>query len=284
VTGLIVYAYVATPWLNNLRNQAVAFVAPFYEIADLPRDLKDWSRTRFISRDQLVQENEALRSELLIHQRKLQQLVFLVAENTRLRQLLNSADMLNQRVLVADIVGVAPDPGVHKVLINRGREDGVYAGQPVVDAFGLVGQVVNVSAGHSLVLMITDASHAIPVQINRNGVRLIAEGQGSLRELGLRHVDATVDIQAGDLLVSSGLGDVYPPGYPVATITSVRFDTGKPFAEVVAEPQAQLDRNRHLLLVFAEKPTVTDVIPLRPLDKVAPANLDALDEAFDVAP
>nr|WP_082353983.1 rod shape-determining protein MreC [Marinagarivorans algicola] len=253
VSAVLVGLFVATPFLQGARDKAVGLAAPFYKFADLPRDIAEWSRTRLISRDELIQKNEALRSELLVHQRKLQQLAFLAAENTRLRQLLNSADNLNHRVLVADLVGVAPDPNIHKVFINRGSDDGVYVGQPVVDATGLIGQVVNVSSNDSVVLLISDTSHAIPVQINRNGVRLIAEGRGSVFELGLRHVPSTLDIKEGDLLVSSGLGDIYPAGYPVATVQKITYDPGRPFAEVVAIPKAQLNRNRHVLLVFANK-------------------------------
>ena len=260
LSALLIYAFIATPWLNNTRNRALAFVAPFYHITDIPRKLNEWGHARLISRDQLIQENESLRSDLLVHQRKLQQLAFLAAENTRLRQLLNSADTINQRVLVADLIGVAPDPSIHKVFINRGTDDGVYIGQPVVDAFGLIGQVVNVSPSDSAVLLISDTSHAIPVQINRNGERLIAEGRGSVFELGLRHVPTTLDIQEGDLLVSSGLGQIYPAGYPVATVQKITHDPGRPFAEVTAVPKAQLNRNRHVLLVFAteqKRPNLT---------------------------
>lgn len=252
LTAVLVGLFVTTPFLEGARNQAVGFAEPFYRLADLPRNLREWSRTRLIGRDTLIQENERLRSELLVHQRKLQQLAFLAAENTRLRQLLNSADTLNQRVLVADLIGVAPDPNIHKVFINRGTDDGVYIGQPVVDAYGLIGQVVNVAASSSAVLLISDTSHAIPVQINRNGVRLIAEGRGSVFELGLRHVSSTLDIQEGDLLVSSGLGEIYPAGYPVATVDKITYDPGRPFADVIARPKAQLNRNRHVLLVFAD--------------------------------
>lgn len=254
LTTVLVGLFVTTPFLEGARNKAVGVAEPFYRLADLPRNLREWSRTRLIGRDTLIQENERLRSELLVHQRKLQQLAFLAAENTRLRQLLNSADTLNQRVLVADLMGVAPDPNIHKVFINRGTNDGVYIGQPVVDAYGLIGQVVNASSSSSAVLLISDTSHAIPVQINRNGVRLIAEGRGSVFELGLRHVSSTLDIQEGDLLVSSGLGEIYPAGYPVATVEKITYDPGKPFADVIARPNAQLNRNRHVLLVFADNP------------------------------
>ena len=154
------------------------------------------------------------------------------------------------KVLVAELMGISPDPLTHEVIIDRGRRDGVYRGQAVLDAFGLMGQVVEVHPSSSRVLLITDNSHALPVQINRNGVRAVAEGTGDLNRLRLRHVSNTTDIRAGDLLISSGLGERYPAGYPVAEVEEVVRDPGQSFATVIARPKAQLDRSRHVLLVF----------------------------------
>lgn len=244
----LIYSY--TDWFDGLRQRLVDLNFPLYWITDIPSDVGEWSEERFASKSELREENEGLRTEVLILKRKLQQMAALTAENTRLRQLLNSADTIEDRVLVAELVGVSPDPMRHKVMINRGRADDVYEGQPVVDAFGLVGQVVDVAERSSMVLLITDSSHALPVQINRNGVRLVVEGQGDLFELQLRYVSNTLDVQEGDLLVTSGLGRRFPPGYPVALIESVTYDPGRPFATVVARPMAELNRNRHVLLVF----------------------------------
>jgi len=124
-----------------------------------------------------------------------------------------------------------------------------------LDADGLMGQIVEVSAGTSRALLITDATHSIPVQVNRNGVRAIAEGTGSLGELEVRHVSANTDIETGDLLVTSGLGGRFPGGYPVAVVTAIERDPGRMFARVVARPNAALDRSRHVLLVFAPEST-----------------------------
>lgn len=197
-----------------------------------------------------MSENAALKSELLVHQRKLQQMAALVAENVRLKQLLNSAEMVDDQVLIAELIGVSPDPTRHSVLINRGANDGVYVGQAVLDAQGLMGQVTQVASSTARVLLITDSSHALPVQVNRNGVRTVAEGVGDLYRLRLRHVATTVDIHEGDLLVSSGLGGRFPVGYPVATVVAIEERPGQPFTEVMVEPKAELDRSRYLLLVF----------------------------------
>ena len=206
-----------------------------------------------MSRAKLIHERQALRTENLILAHKLQLNVALEAENFRLRQLLNASDAVQTKVLIGEIIGVAPDPQVHKVLINRGTDEGVYEGQAVLDAFGLMGQVVEVGKSQSLALLITDTTHAIPVQVNRNGVRLVADGIGSLDSLILRHVANTVDIKVGDLLVSSGLGLVFPLGYPVAEVTEVIIDPAQPFARVKAKPRAQMNRSRHILLVFEDR-------------------------------
>lgn len=247
---LIAVLYVYTSVFDGLKQKASDFTFPLFWLTNAPSEVAEWSEQNTRSREELLSENESLQTEVLVLKRKLQQMASLIAENTRLRQLLNSADSLDDQVLVAEFVGISPDPLKHKVMINRGSVDGVYEGQPVVDAFGLVGQVVEVAKRTSSVLLITDTSHALPVQINRNGLRLVAEGQGNLAELQLRFVSSTMDVQEGDLLVTSGLGRRFPPRYPVAVIDKVVHDPGKPFATVSAKPMAELNRNRHVLLVF----------------------------------
>jgi rod shape-determining protein MreC len=248
-----IYSY--TGVFSGVRQKVSDFTFPLYWITDVPGEVGRWAQQRFVPKEDLLEENGALRTEVLVLKRKLQQMAALTAENTRLRQLLNSADTIEDRVLVAELIGVSPDPVKHKIMINRGSDDGVYVGQPVVDAFGLVGQVVEAGKSTSMVLLITDATHALPVQVNRNGIRLVAEGQGNLFELQLRFVSNTTDVQAGDLLVTSGLDQRFPPGYPVAMVESVTYDPGKPFVTVIARPMAELNRNRHVLLVFDRNPS-----------------------------
>ena len=247
---VIALIYSKTDWFSGVRQRVSDFTVPLYWLTDVPSEMARWSEDRLASKMDLQEENKTLRTEVLVLKRKLQQMASLTAENTRLRQLLNSADTIEDRVLVAELIGISPDPMKHQVMINRGTIDGVYIGQPVVDAYGLVGQVVEAGRHTGRVLLITDSSHALPVQINRNGIRLVAEGQGDLFELQLRFVSSTMDIQEGDLLVTSGLGQRFPPGYPVALVEQVSHDPGKPFATVTARPMAELNRNRHVLLVF----------------------------------
>lgn len=246
----LILASLYTPWLKDIRQKLNFLAVPFYQFADAPRRLSDWADTAFASDKDLRLENERLRSELLIHQRKLLQMAALAAENVRLRQLLNARDMLQDKVLIAELIGVSPNPLSHVVIVNRGTRDGVYENQPVLDAFGLMGQVIEVDENSSRVLLISDATHAIPVQVNRNGVRAIAEGTGDLNRLNLRHVSINADIREGDMLVSSGLGERFPVGYPVAEVEQVVRNSGQAFARVIARPMARLDRSRHVLLVF----------------------------------
>lgn len=246
----LIFISIYTNWLTPVRQQLSVLAVPFYKLTDIPGRLNQWRESTFVSRRDLVLENETLKTELLIHQRKLQQMAALAAENVRLRQLMNATDILQDSVLVAELIGVSPNPLSHTVVINRGANEGVFEGQPVLDAFGLMGQVIEVSEHSSRALLISDATHAIPVQVNRNGVRAIAEGTGDLNRLRLRHVSNTTDIREGDLLVSSGLGKRFPVGYPVAEVESIARDPGQAFATVIARPMARLDRSRHVLLVF----------------------------------
>lgn len=223
---------------------------PIYWVANLPARFSAWTDTHIQSRSHLVEENERLQRENLILQGRSQQMASLQAENVRLRALLNSSALLRDDVLVAELIGVSPDPERLQLLLNKGERDGVFVGQPLIDADGLMGQVVEVSSGSSRALLITDVTHSVPVQVNRNGVRAIAEGTGALGSLEVRHVSSTTDIQPGDLLVTSGLGGRFPEGYPVAVVKEVERDPGEAFARVVATPSAALDRTRHVLLVF----------------------------------
>ena len=250
--------------LQSTRSALDILGAPIYWVADLPLRLRDWGEEHVQSRAQLLEENERLSRENLVLQGRSQQMAALQAENVRLRALLNSTAMLRDDVLVAELVGISPDPVRHQLVLNKGTVDGVFVGQPLIDAGGLMGQIAEVSPASSRALLITDATHSIPVQVNRNGVRAIAEGTGSLGALEIRHVSATTDIRIGDLLETSGLGGRFPGGYPVAVVIAIERDPGQMFAHVVARPSAALDRSRHVLLVFAtqeaETPQLRDAV------------------------
>lgn len=249
-TLALVLVDVFTPWLKPVKAQLSSVSIPFYWLTNIPKRIGEWGNHNLVTREQLLKENQSLKQELLILQSKLQGLASVTTENVRLRELMNSAEMVAERVLVAELIGVSSDPLIHKVIINKGSRDNVYVGQPLLDAEGLMGQVVEVGPMISQVLLVTDSSHALPVEINRNGVRAVVEGTGDLQKLALRHVSNTVDVREGDLIVSSGLGDRFPRGYPVGRVTSVIRNPGKPFADIEVEPMAHLNRSRHVLLVF----------------------------------
>jgi rod shape-determining protein MreC len=253
-TVLVVSLITADLRFNSLeatRSLLDTLGTPVYWVADLPLRFSDWTDKHVQSRWQLAEDNERLQRENLVLQGRSQQMASLQAENVRLRALLNSTALLRDDVLVAELVGISPDPVRHQLVLNKGENDGVFIGQPLIDADGLMGQVVEVSASTSRVLLLTDATHSIPVQVNRNGVRAIAEGTGSLGTLEIHHVSATTDIEVGDLLVTSGLGGRFPGGYPVAVVSEIERDPGQTFARVLARPSAALDRSRHVLLVFS---------------------------------
>lgn len=240
-------------WLKPVRYSLSVLVAPVQLLADIPSRMVEWSSESVRSRSSLEEENARLQSEVLVLNRRVQKLASTVAENTRLKELMNASDMLDDQVLIGEIIGVDPDPYRHEVIVSKGSEDGIYEGQAVLDAEGLMGQVVEVGMFTSRVLLITDTTHGVPVHVNRNGVRAIAVGSGDLDRLKLIHVPGTADIVRGDLLVSSGLGGRFPKGYPVGVVTEVERKQGQPFLIVSAQPMANLDRSRHVLLVFSQE-------------------------------
>ncbi len=241
--------------LKPVRSQMGLVLMESYWLTDLPQRVFQGVASQFGSRTELAAENEKLKTEALLLQGRLQKLAALTEQNVRLRELLNSSALVNEKVEVAELIGVDPNPFTHRILINKGERDGVFLGQPVLDARGLMGQVVELMPYTSRVLLLTDSTHSIPVQVNRNGLRAIASGTGNPERLELRHVADTADVKEGDLLVSSGMGQRFPAGYPVATVNEVIHDSGQPFAIVRAIPTAALNRSRYMLLVFSDRRT-----------------------------
>lgn len=247
-----------TSWLSSVYRVADNMVRPLYWITNIPSRIQEWGQLNVTARTIIEQENIRLKQESLIHRGQLQRMSELAAENMRLRQLLNATELLMDSVLVTEVIGVSPSPQSHTVTIDRGRDDGVYVGQPILDADGLMGQIISVYGGHSVAMLITDSAHALPVQVLRNGVRSIAEGTSDYNLMHLRFVSPTADIVEGDQLVSSGLGGRFPAGYPVGTVSKIEQNLGETFVDVEVNPSAQLDRSRHLLLVFTSDASATE--------------------------
>lgn len=242
-----------------LRSLLTTLVSPVQYIASLPAVFLDASTDRIISQEQLITENEALIQQLVILQVDNQRYQSLQAENEQLRKLLDAPVQTNLPKKVAELMAVDNNPYSLQVLINKGSINGVFNTQPVIDDQGVVGQIVDVAQTTSRVLLVSDLSHAIPVRILRNNLRLIANGSGDLNFLNIKHVPHSADVAEGDILISSGLGNVFPEGYPVAVISHIKRDEGRPFAMVKATPLARLDRLRYLLLLGQKD------IPLAPL-------------------
>lgn len=240
--------------MENVRAQMTTVVAPIQWAVSLPSDILTWGSLALSDQRALVEENRRLREQLLTLSHRVQRMASLTAENVRLRELLNAAEHTGIAYITAELLSLDADPFAHQMVVDRGRRDGAYVGQPVMDASGLVGQVTAVSAYSSRVLMLADANHAMPVQVNRNGLRFIVQGTGRYDSLNVMHVPETADIREGDLLITSGLGGRFPAGYPVARVSEVVHDPGQPFARVIAVPVAQLQRSRHFLLLFPPPP------------------------------
>ncbi len=259
---------VANDRLEPARQSLASLLSPLQYLANVPGELLDWSAQSLATRDMLEQQNKELLRQQLLMSERLQRFEHLRQENQRLRELLGSPVHMDSRKMVAEVMEVASDPFHHYVVINHGSRNGVFVGQPVVDAQGVVGQVVQVSELTARVLLLSDPKHGLPVRITRNDVRLIVNGIGELDEIELRHVAKSTDIKIGDLLVTSGLGNRFPEGYPVARVISVSRDDGQSYLKVTAQPLAALDRIRYLLLIWPEdhpgakpesqEPTATD--------------------------
>ncbi|MDY6980766.1 MAG: rod shape-determining protein MreC [Pseudomonadota bacterium] len=248
-----------TSYINTLRSGLAVVVYPLQYAVNLPADFMGWASETFVTRDTLQKENEELRTQNRLLKAQLQKLTFIESENVHLRELLQSSKRAGERILIAELLAVDLDPYRKQVVINKGSShDELYIGQPVVDAHGVMGKLTHVTPFSSTALLITDPNHAVPVQVNRNGLRAVAVGSGE-GTVELLHLPNNADIQQGDLLVSSGLGCVYPAGYPVATVTEVTTNPSLPFAEIVAEPVARLQRSREVLLVW---PALANLPPM----------------------
>lgn len=236
--------------VERVRQALSVVVYPVRVLVDFPFRTWQSMSDSFSYRETLIAENERLKRDRLDAEFRLQRLAALEAENARLRELLDSSARVASRALVAEILSVDLDPYRQRFDVNRGTVDGVYVGQALLDAQGVVGQVVRVGPLTAEAVLITDADHAVPVSVNRNGLRTIAVGTGDSGRLRLPYLTNNADIQVGDLLVSSGLGGVFPAGYPVGKIVDVKLRPDQAFAEIMAEPSSALDRDREVLLVW----------------------------------
>jgi rod shape-determining protein MreC len=247
-------------WLDNrehhldaVRHAVGVAVYPVQILVDTPSRTWSWLRDLSASKNQLQLENSRLRTEALITRGRMQELAALKAENDRLREMLDAREQVRGEVRVAGIMAVDANPYRHNIVLDVGSREGVYDGQAIVDASGVVGQVISTGLTTSQAILISDPDHALPVVVNRNGLRTVAFGTGEYNRLSLPFLANNADIRPGDLLVTSGLGGTFPSGYPVATVESVTRLPQEPFAEVSATPAAALDQVREVMLIWTRQ-------------------------------
>lgn len=239
--------------LKGFRSAVGSYlVYPLQYLASLPSRMFENTGESIMSRKQLVAQNTLLKYENLELKAQLQKLESLEQENERLRTLMHASSAVGEEILIAEVVSVDQDYYKQQILINKGSDHNVYVGQPVIDAKGIMGQVIEINRFASTVLLISDPGHALPVQSNRGGIRTIAQGKGNPNELDLLHIPNNTSLRPGDLLITSGLGGRFPPNYPVGIVSQVLIQPSKPFAQVTATPTALLDKSREVLLVWPE--------------------------------
>lgn len=238
--------------MQPVRMFLNSLVTPVQYLAILPEQILNNFSESVKSQEQLADENQALKKQLLELRGQLQQLQFISNENKRLRALLGSEQRQPSRRMVAEVVAVASEPFSQQLVVNKGTLNGVYEGQPVIDSRGVVGQIQDVGSNTARVLLISDQSHGIALRAERNDIRVLAQGTGEIGKLQLMFVPHSSELAEGDLLMTSGLGGVYPEGYPVARITRINRDESLPFAEVSADSISALDRVRTVLLLWPQ--------------------------------
>ncbi len=244
--------------LDTLRKAIGATVYPLRVVVDAPVSLWLWTQDSTASRNQLQVENARLNTERLLTKARLQRYSALEAENARLRVMLEARTQVRDQVRVAEIMSASSNPFRHVLVVDKGTRDGVYDGQTLVDANGVVGQIIEAGVLSSQSILISDPDHALPVEVNRTGLRTIAVGTGDYERLDLPFLPNNADIVQGDLLVTSGLGGAFPAGYPVAIIDSITRIPQEPFAVVTAKPAAALNQIREVMLIWSSVETAPE--------------------------
>ncbi len=264
--------------LDTIRKAVGTALYPIQMLALMPRDGAAQAGDYFTSLNTLERDNKALRLQQVQSAQLLQQERLLAMENNQLRNLLGMQQKVGLKSVVGEILYDARDPFTRKVVLNRGTQQDVAPGQPVIDDLGIVGQITRVFPFTSEVTLLTDKDQAIPVQVLRNGLRSIAYGRGQSGALDLRFMAANADIKKDDLLVTSGIDGVYPAGLAVATVTRVEVRSSDAFAHIVCAPVAGVDRHKQLLILLTDPNVVA-----RPPAESAPAKADKSGKPQDAA-
>ncbi|HEX7112603.1 MAG TPA: rod shape-determining protein MreC, partial [Mizugakiibacter sp.] len=236
-------------WLARLRYAGALVVEPVYRLAALPASLVQGARLAFTDRRNLTEENRRLREALLLAQARLNRLGAVADQNQRLRELLDVRHSLGMSVQLARLLDIDIDPYRHRIVIDAGARESVKVGQVVIDAHGVMGQVIEVLPHTAVAMLITDPNHAVPVTVERTGLRTVAYGTGAIDRLKLPTIPLSAHVRVGDKLVTSGLGGRFPAGFPVGEIVQVSPDPAGMFAVAIARPAAALDRSGEVLLL-----------------------------------
>ena len=257
--------------LGKIRRLLSIVAYPVQIVVASPFEGWDWFRESVTTRDVLRADKTKLEADLRLAQFRLQRYEALEAESQRLRALRDSTAGVADRFVIGDVMDVDLDAFRQRILVDKGARDGVYVGQAVLDAGGVFGQVARVGQLTAEVILVSDAAHAIPVQVNRNGLRTIAVGTGGMGRLKLPYLPTSADVIVGDLLVTSGLGGGFPAGYPVGTVAEVKRDPAASLADVDVKPAAALDRSRELMFVWLKAQPAVLAPPLSPSPAAATA-------------
>ncbi|MER8324201.1 rod shape-determining protein MreC [Acinetobacter baumannii] len=238
--------------IQPARDVLYAAYNPIYALASYPVLSREWLNQQTKSETQLRRENTAMQAELLQAQVRLQKLSELSAENTRLRGLLDTPLIIDGRMEIAEVIGTDADPLRHIIIINRGAMDHLKVGQTVLDDKGIMGQITNVYPHSSRVMLLSDKEHSLSVRLERTGMRAIVSGTGDLGRLKMEYVPTSANIQVGDKVLSSGLGEHFPAGYAVGTVAKIRRHNSGEFAEIDVTPAAQLATGHHVVVLFSD--------------------------------
>jgi rod shape-determining protein MreC len=239
-------------YLDGVRSGFSLIVAPLQYAVDYPVRVIGWVQSLVSTKKNLIDENIRLRYQQVMLEAELQKLLIIQKENSQLKELLLTSSQADMRAMVAQILAVDTSNARQIVILNKGNRDGVYSGQPVLDAKGVMGQVIDVGSMTSTVLLISDSKSAVPVRNNRTGERAILAGTNSLDDLSLINLPKTASIHPGDVLVTSGLGRRYPEGYPVGKVEQVKSLPGEDFVKVSVSPVALLNRDRLVILIWPD--------------------------------
>jgi rod shape-determining protein MreC len=240
-------------YFADIKSVFISLIAPFQRLVNWPITFIDFAMANISSKDELLAENAKLRAQQLLLQAEVQKLVALEHENAKLRGLITAVTPTKDKFVIAQLLAVDTNSFNQQVILDKGKHKDVYIGQPVLDAYGLVGQVILAGLNTSVVLLVTDTKSAIPVQDSRNGTRAIAVGSGDKSNLELIQVSETMDIKEGDLLTTSDLGSHFPAGYPVGQVKKIQHISGERFLKIMVTPSAHINQSRQVLLIWPQK-------------------------------